>query len=63
MHYILINKYINMIKNLGYKIEDYPEAWNKYYNEITLPVYFDLNDEQVDVVINAVKKSVKLIVG
>lgn len=50
-------------KNLGYKIEDYPEAWNKYYNEITLPVYFDLNDEQVDIVIAAVKKSVKLIVG
>ncbi len=49
--------------NLGYKMVDYPEAWNKYYNEITLPVYFDLNDEQVDTVIAAVKKSVKLIIG
>ncbi len=50
-------------KNLGYKMDDYPEAWNKYYNEITLPVYFDLNDEQVDTVIEAIKKSVKLIIG
>lgn len=46
-------------KNRGYKMEDYPEAWNKYSNEITLPVYFDLTDEQVQTVINAVKVAVK----
>ncbi len=50
-------------KNRGYKIEDYPEAWNKYQNEITLPVYFDLTDEQVKTVVVAVKKAVKLVLG
>ena len=46
-------------KKRGYKIEDYPETWNKYHNEITLPVYFDLTDDQVNTVINAVKLAVK----
>lgn len=48
-------------KKRGYKIEDYPETWNKYANEITLPVYFDLTDEQVEIVINAVNKAVSAI--
>jgi dTDP-4-amino-4,6-dideoxygalactose transaminase len=50
-------------KNLGYKMEDYPEAWAKYSNEITLPVYFDLTDEQVQTVIGAVKNAVKQVLG
>lgn len=50
-------------KSRGYKMEDYPESWNKYANEITLPVYFDLTDEQVAVVIDAVKQAVKQVLG
>lgn len=50
-------------KKRGYKIEDYPEAWDKYANEITLPVYFDLKDEQVQTVIHAVKTAVKQVLG
>jgi dTDP-4-amino-4,6-dideoxygalactose transaminase len=50
-------------KNRGYKIEDYPESWDKYQNEITLPVYFDLTDEQVQVVIHAVKTAVNQVLG
>jgi len=46
-------------KNLGYKMEDYPEAWNKYSTEISLPVYFNLTDEQVQQVISAVTQSVQ----
>jgi len=45
-------------KNLGYKMEDYPEAWNKYSKEISLPVYFNLTDEQVQQVIAAVQIAV-----
>ena len=45
-------------KNLGYKMEDYPEAWNKYSTEISLPVYFNLTDAQVQQVIVAVKTAV-----
>lgn len=50
-------------KNLGYKISDYPQAWSSYENEITLPVYFDLTDEQVQIVISAVKNAVKQVLG
>ncbi|MNY54681.1 TDP-4-oxo-6-deoxy-D-glucose transaminase [compost metagenome] len=50
-------------KKLGYKMEDYPQAWDNYSNEITLPVYFDLTDEQVQIVINAVKTAVKQVLG
>jgi dTDP-4-amino-4,6-dideoxygalactose transaminase len=42
----------------GYQMEDYPETWNKYHNEISLPVYYDLSDEQVQIVIHAVKNAV-----
>ena len=50
-------------KNLGYKMEDYPEAFNKYANEISLPVYYDLNDEQLEQVSTAVINAVHKILG
>jgi dTDP-4-amino-4,6-dideoxygalactose transaminase len=50
-------------KKRGYSIEDYPESYAKYANEISLPVYFDLTDDQVDKVIAAVKKAVQNILG
>ena len=48
-------------KKRGYRMEDYPETWNKYSNEISLPVYFNLTDEQVATVVEAVKKAVNTI--
>jgi dTDP-4-amino-4,6-dideoxygalactose transaminase len=48
-------------KKRGYKMEDYPETWNKYHNEISLPVYFNLSDEQVQTVIEAVVKGVSTV--
>lgn len=46
-------------KTRGYQIENFPEAWNKYQNEITLPVYFDLTDENLQRVTLAVIASVE----
>ncbi len=46
-------------KKRGYNINDYPETWNKYSSEISLPVYFDLSNEQVKMVIEAVNKAVQ----
>ena len=46
-------------KKRGYNIDDYPETWNKYHNEISLPVYFNLTDDQVAMVVLAVKNAVK----
>ncbi|MES2798913.1 MAG: DegT/DnrJ/EryC1/StrS aminotransferase family protein [Bacteroidota bacterium] len=48
-------------KKRGYKMEDYPETWNKYSNEISLPVYYNLSDQQVATVIQAVKNAVSKI--
>lgn len=50
-------------KNLGYKISDYPLAYNNYSREITLPVYYDLTNEQIDTVISAVIDSVEEIIN
>jgi dTDP-4-amino-4,6-dideoxygalactose transaminase len=50
-------------KKRGYKMDDYPEAYSKYSNEISLPVYFDLTNDQVDMVIDAVKKSVEKVLA
>lgn len=49
---------LTVYKNAGYKMEDYPIAWAKYENEITLPVYFDLTDENVKTIISVVSEAV-----
>ena len=46
-------------KNAGYKISDYPVAYDNYSREISLPVFYDLTDEQIETVINAVVSSVE----
>lgn len=50
---------LTVYKKEGYKMSDYPVAWSKYENEITLPVYFDLTDENVNTIINAVTAAVE----
>ncbi|MBQ8354075.1 MAG: DegT/DnrJ/EryC1/StrS aminotransferase family protein [Oscillospiraceae bacterium] len=37
-------------KNLGFKLEDYPNAYAHFANEITLPLHTQLTDEQVQYV-------------
>ncbi|MCR4737347.1 MAG: DegT/DnrJ/EryC1/StrS family aminotransferase [Bacteroidales bacterium] len=44
-------------KKLGYDIRNYPVTYDNYSREISLPVYYDLSDEQVELVIEAVKKA------
>ncbi|MCG8540740.1 MAG: DegT/DnrJ/EryC1/StrS aminotransferase family protein [Clostridia bacterium] len=43
-------------KNLGFNIKDYPNAFDMYKNEITLPVHTLLSDEDVEHVIESLKK-------
>ena len=38
-------------KDLGFDIEDYPNAYNLFKNEISLPIYSTLSDEAVDYII------------
>lgn len=51
---------LTVFKNLGYKIKNYPVAYDNYSREISLPIYPQLTNEQVEyiceVVIAAYKK-------
>ncbi len=44
-------------KNLGFDMEDYPNAYAMYENEITLPLHTKLTDEEVDYVVDTFGKS------
>lgn len=50
---------LTLFKNLGYKIEDYPQAYENFKGEISLPIYPQLTDEQVQFVIDCVKEAVE----
>jgi dTDP-4-amino-4,6-dideoxygalactose transaminase len=54
---------LSLYKGLGYRMQDHPNTYRQYCREISLPVYFDLSDEQVDTVIKAVKDAVREVMG
>ena len=43
-------------KKLGFDINEYPEAYNMYKNEITLPLHTLLTNEDVEYIIENFKK-------
>ncbi len=47
-------------KKLGFDIKDFPNAYNYYKNEVTLPLNTRLADEQIEYVICCIKKVLKL---
>lgn len=46
-------------KNLGFDIKDYPNAYKRFVNEITLPLHTCLTDEEVEYIIENYCKFVK----
>ncbi|NLI23139.1 MAG: DegT/DnrJ/EryC1/StrS aminotransferase family protein [Bacteroidales bacterium] len=46
-------------KKLGYDINDYPVAYRNYAQEISLPVFYDITDQQQQQVVESVVQSVK----
>ena len=46
-------------KNMGFDIKDYPNAYKRFENEITLPLHTKLADEEVDYVIEQFRRIVK----
>lgn len=53
---------LSFYSGLGYKMSDYPQAFDNYKCEISLPVFYDLTDEQMQTVVEAVKASVSEVV-
>ncbi len=49
-------------KNLGYDLKNYPVTYDNFSREISLPVFYNLTDEQTQTVINAVISSVNKII-
>ena len=54
---------LSVYKNRGYKIEEYPVTYDNFSQEISLPVYYDLTDGQVQQVIAAVKNAADKVLG
>ena len=53
---------LSLYKGLGYRMEDYPNAWHNYIGEISLPVYYNLTDEDIERVAQAVKTAVNSVI-
>ncbi|MBL7927298.1 MAG: DegT/DnrJ/EryC1/StrS aminotransferase family protein [Bacteroidia bacterium] len=49
---------LSYYKNLGYDINHYPNTYQNYASEISLPVFFDITEAQLTSVINAVVNAV-----
>ncbi len=50
---------LTFFKEMGYKIEDYPKAYANFKGEISLPIYPQLSNEQVQFVIDCVVEAVE----
>lgn len=54
---------LTLFKNLGYDINNYPVAYDNYSREVSLPIYPQLNDEQVQYICETIEKSYQKVVG
>ena len=54
---------LSFYTNMGYNVKNYPVTWDNYSREISLPVFYELTDEQIKRVIMAVVKSVNVVIG
>jgi dTDP-4-amino-4,6-dideoxygalactose transaminase len=50
-------------KNLGYDLKNYPVTYDNFSREISLPVFYNLTNEQTQTVISAVIKSVDKVIN
>lgn len=54
---------LTLFKNLGYDINDYPSTYKNFACEISLPIYPQLNTEQVNYIVQSVVKAYSDITG
>lgn len=62
VHFIPLPMF-TLYKNLGYKIEDYPNAYAQYANEISVPLYSLLTLEDAEYVVKELIKAVEQVRG
>mgnify|MGYP005989255757 FL=1 len=61
VHYMPVPMLTAFKKN--FDIKDFPQTYKNYACEITLPVYYTLTDEQVQIVIETVTKSIETVLN
>jgi dTDP-4-amino-4,6-dideoxygalactose transaminase len=54
---------LTFYKNLGYKIETYPSAYANYEKVISLPVYYNLSDDDLNTVMSTVSNAIVKFLG
>lgn len=62
VHYLPIPM-LSFYKNLGYDINNYPNTYNNYKCEISLPVWYNLTEKQMELVISTVINAVAEVIG
>jgi dTDP-4-amino-4,6-dideoxygalactose transaminase len=53
---------LTAFKSMGYSIDNYPKAYEMYANEISLPIYPQLTNDQVDLICKTVTEAYSKIV-
>ena len=54
---------LSVFKELGYRIEEYPVAYDNYSREISLPIYPQLTEAQVSYICETLLEAVKSVLG
>jgi dTDP-4-amino-4,6-dideoxygalactose transaminase len=54
---------LTFFKGIGYKIEDYPVSYDNYSREISLPIYPQLSNEQINFIVENVAKSYESVIN
>lgn len=54
---------LSFYKNRGYNIADYPVTYDNYSREISLPVFYDLNEEMLKRIVDAVTNAVESVLN
>lgn len=52
---------LTFYKKLGYRMSDYPQSYENYKGEISLPVFYDMNFEMMGIVVSSVKESINAV--
>ena len=54
---------LTLFRDLGYDINDYPQAYRNYAHEISLPIYPQLTNEQADFVVQTIVEAYNNVMG
>lgn len=54
---------LTVFKEMGLNIKDFPNSYNQYKNEISLPIYPQLTDEEINFIIDVISRATEKIIA